>query len=293
VCLASSLWGTAAVVIKELYRTTDIDPFAVAFFRLALALPLVAAACGRSLGRPAFKVRGRELSLMMLVGVVLAQYHVCYFAAISFVGVAMASLVTLCSAPILVAIISAILLREKPTSRVLWALALAILGTVCLIGAPETPASWRHTLAGIALSLGSAIGYAAVTLMSRALYARHHPLQTTTFAFAVAVLIIFPLSCCTGISFRYPPRAWMLLLYIGTVSTALAYIMFFVGLQYITATIAAILTMAEPLTATILAWQIFGESLGLVGWIGGGLLMGAIVVLYGSDGAECSDPSKT
>ena len=153
VCLASSLWGTAAVVIKELYRTTDIDPFAVGFFRLALALPLVAAACGRSLGKPAFKVRGRELSLMMLLGVVLAQYHVCYFAAISFVGVAMASLVTLCSAPILVAIISAILLRERPTSRVLWALALAILGTVCLIGAPETPASWRHTLAGIASGL--------------------------------------------------------------------------------------------------------------------------------------------
>jgi DME family drug/metabolite transporter len=51
------------------------------------------------------------------------------------------------------------------------------------------------------------------------------------------------------------------------------------------ATVASVLTLVEPLTATILAVVLFGERLGALGLLGGALLLGAILVL-----ALTSDP---
>ena len=74
--------------------------------------------------------------------------------------------------------------------------------------------------------------------------------------------------------------AWSALVYIGLVPTALAYTLFFRGMRHTPATPASIATMLEPLTAAVLAWAVFGESLGAVGLIGAGLLLGAVFVLY-------------
>ena len=47
----------------------------------------------------------------------LAGYQLCYFGAIQRVGVAIATLVTLCTAPVIVAVLSVVLLGERPTRR--------------------------------------------------------------------------------------------------------------------------------------------------------------------------------
>ncbi len=62
-----------------------------------------------------FRVARRDLVLMMLIGVMMALYQVCYFGAIAKVGVAIAVLVTLCTAPVLVAVLSLWLFGEKLT----------------------------------------------------------------------------------------------------------------------------------------------------------------------------------
>jgi DME family drug/metabolite transporter len=47
-----------------------------------------------------FDVAGRDLALMLLIGMMTALYQVCYFGAIERTGVAVATLVTLCTAPV-------------------------------------------------------------------------------------------------------------------------------------------------------------------------------------------------
>lgn len=73
---------------------------------------------------------------------------------------------------------------------------------------------------------------------------------------------------------------WVLLVYLGLIPTALAYVLFFGGLRYTTATTASIATLLEPLTSTALAWLLFGERLGPLGLLGAVLLLGAIALLY-------------
>jgi DME family drug/metabolite transporter len=38
-------------------------------------------------------------------------------------------------------------------------------------------------------------------------------------------------------------------------------------------------TLAEPFTSTLLAWQLFGEQLSRLGLVGAALLIGAIMLL--------------
>ena len=107
---------------------------------------------------------------------------------------------------------------------------------------------------------------------------RHHPLHATTIAFGVGALALLPFAHPTE-AFR-TPEIWGLLLYVGIVPTAISYTLFFFGMRYVRATVASVLTLIEPLTATILAWLLFGERLGAAGLVGAIMLFGAIILLY-------------
>ncbi|HEU5101820.1 MAG TPA: EamA family transporter [Roseiflexaceae bacterium] len=281
IVLAAVLWGTVGVATKTIFELSDTNPLSIGFFRLAFAVPVLLVACRGALGRRMFRVTHRDLRLMLLMGALMALYQVCYFAAIERVGVAIAVLVTLCTAPVMIALLSALLLRERLTGAVLLALVCALAGTAMLVGVgPDTSGARKDTLVGVLLALGSAFGYTVLTLCSRALAGRYHALQPITIGFAAGALLLLPFALATGFVFSYPAGGWALLLYLGLVPTALAYVLFLSGIRRITATVASIVTLVEPLTSTTLAWLLFGEQLGPLGVFGAALLLGAIGLLY-------------
>jgi DME family drug/metabolite transporter len=115
---------------------------------------------------------------------------------------------------------------------------------------------------------------------SRSLAGRYHPLHPITIGFAAGAVFLLPFALATGFVVHYPPEAWALLLHLGLLPTALAYVLFLAGIRHTTATIASIVTLLEPLVSTALAWWIFGERLGWIGGVGAALLLGAIGSLY-------------
>lgn len=70
------------------------------------------------------------------------------------------------------------------------------------------------------------------------------------------------------------------LVYLGIVSTVIAYGLFYTGLRSTSSEVAGVLTLLEPLAATILATVFLGETLTAPGWCGALLLLVAIAVLY-------------
>jgi len=94
-----------------------------------------------------------------------------------------------------------------------------------------------------------------------------------------AAIKFAPAGCRLGEG-RLRPTGWALLLYLGMVPTALAFVVFLTGMEHTTATVVSIITLLEPLTATALAWLLFDEQLGVVGVLGAALLLGAIGLLY-------------
>jgi DME family drug/metabolite transporter len=281
IVIAGVLWGTVGVATKALYGLTNTNPLSIGFFRLAIATPVLLAACWLTLGRRMFQVTPRDLMLMLFIGAATAFYQVCYFAAIAHVGVAVAVLITLCTAPVIVALLSAVLLRERLSPSVLLALVCALAGTAMLVRIePGGAGQQRDTILGVLLALGSALGYAIISLCSRTLAGRYHPLQPITIGFGAGAALLLPFALASGLVVVYPAAGWLLLLHLGLIPTALAYALFLSGMRHTTATVASIVTLVEPLTSTALAWVLFGERLGALGLLGAMLLLGAIGLLY-------------
>jgi DME family drug/metabolite transporter len=278
------LWGTVGVATRLLYGLTETNPLSVGFFRLAISVPALVLACRILVGPRWYCVQRRDFGRMALIGAMMALYQACFFSSIPRVGVAVATLVTLCTAPVIVSLLSMFGLRERPSWRVGIALASAVVGTALLIdlrpGNQPGGLTGNEALTGVALAVGSATGYAVMALISRTLAERYHPLQPIALGFPVGALMLLAFALPTGLALGYPPAGWLVLLYLGLVPTALGYFAFFAGMRVTSATVASIATLVEPLTATVLAMWLFGERLGPLGWLGALLLIAAMLVLY-------------
>ena len=280
IVLAAVLWGTVGIASNGLFRMTATDPLSIGFLRMVIAAPVLLGAGWALLGRRMFTVSRRDAGLILVIGATMAWYQVLFFAAIAQVGVAIAVLVTLCSAPVIVALLAGLLLRERLTRRVVVALLCALSGTALLVGGGSSASGDpAQTFSGVLLALGSSLGFALMTLCSRALAARSHPVQPMAWGLTASALFLLPCVLTFGLTLSYPLQGWLLLLYLGIVPTALAFVIFLIGMRYVNATSASIITLLEPLTATLLAALLFGERLGPLGIVGALLLIGAIGLL--------------
>jgi drug/metabolite transporter, DME family len=289
VVLAAILWGTVGITFRQVATVSVTNALSLGFLRLAISVPFLLLASRFVTGRFTAALARRHVAPMLLFGTAMGLYQVCYVLAIGRVGVAIAALVTICTAPVLVALFSSVFLRERLSRQTLMALALALGGTALLVGVPgDALGSGVRVVAGILFALGSASGYAVCVLAGRVLAPHYHPLQSAGLGFAIGALALLPVALADGLLLSYGPDAWMLLIYLGVVPTAFAYALFFGALRAVPATAVAITTLIEPLTAAVLAMMLFGERLGPWGILGAALLVGGIVTLY-REGARGAD----
>ena len=279
IVLAAMLWGTAGVSTRTIYGLAETTAVSVAFLRLALSLPVLGGTAVAVLGRTGWHIGPRHLGLMAVSGVMLALYQLLFFAALERVGVAVATLVTLCSAPVLVALLSTVLLGERPTRKLGVAASLAIFGTLLLVSPAEGTTVDDSATIGLLLALGSAFGYSLVAIISRRIAGAYPPLLPVTVAAAVGTLALLPVLLLDGPHLAYPAAGWLLLLYLGVGPTAIGYVLFTRGVRTTAATVASVVTMVEPLTAAVLSWLFFDERLGPLALVGAGLLLGAVLLL--------------
>lgn len=280
ILLAGVLWGTVGITSKLLYGTSATTPLSVGFFRLAISVPVLLSACWAVQKSKMFEVARHDLLLMFLTGCMTALYQLCYLAAVERTGVAVATLITLCTAPVMVAVFSVFITRERPSGYIMLALAGSLAGTAILVGFQESRGDLSMESSGKLLALGSAFGYAVITLTTRRLAGRYHPIQPIAISFSIGAAILLVIALAKGIVWQYSPLGWGLLAYLGVIPTALAYVLFIAGMRHTTSTVASIATLVEPLTSTMLAWVIFGEHFTPLGFTGALLLCVSLALLY-------------
>ncbi|GGR30802.1 DMT family transporter [Deinococcus ruber] len=272
ILLAALLWGTIAITVAAIYRLAPLDPIRVGFYRVVFAAPallllmvLTGQYRGVRLSRPFLNQAG-------LMGLAIASDQVCNFTAIQTVGVSIASLVSLCTAPLLVAVFGALVLRESFPPRLYGLLGTALLGTALLVYRP-VGLDGPHPLLGIAWAFGSALSYATILLCSRTLSTLAPPLVSLATSFSIAALLLLPVAAHQGVSLQVSWRVWGLLAYLGIVATGVGYLLFLLGMRHTSATIASVATLLEPFLAVVLAILFFGEHLTSLGFLGGGILL--------------------
>lgn len=279
VTIASILLGTIGIATQAIYEVDGTTSLFINLARLVVAAPVLLAACWRVLGQKMFKVRRRDLAIMVLGGTLLATSHSMYFASIRYAGVTISTLLAICIAPLVVTGIAVLLKWEKLTRRIVIALVCALVGAVLLVSLGASEEAHPDLLLGSVIAAASAITYAGSILCSRFVAANYHPLQATAISFSAGTVVLLVVNLVVGFVPITTTQGWLLVLYLGLICTALAYWLFQIGLRTVSATAASIVTMLDPLVTAVLAWILFGEILAPSGLLGAALLMLSIYLL--------------
>ncbi len=269
------LWGTIGVASKGVFEHSSLDAVSVTWIRTLLASPICILAVWLAGGRSLLRFSNSDLLSMIGLGIALIFYQWSYLAAVEQIGVTATTLISLCGAPVIVAILSVVLLHEKLSQPQLGALAGALIGTGLLIGRPPEMEGGNGTL-GVVYALACALGIAIHAMGSRRIAGRIHPLVVLAIGFSVGAIALAPFVFARGLHPDADPTAWALLVYLATVPSFVAYFFYQRGLRDVPASMATIVTLIEPLIAAVLAWFFFDERLGWMGIIGGALLLVSI-----------------
>lgn len=208
----------------------------------------------------------------------MAMVQGTYFFAISKIEVAAAILLQ-DLAVVLVAIFSFCFWNERMTTSKLIALIMALCGCYMVVGGYDLDMIGMNRM-GIMGGLASAVCLAGYTLVGEGAMHRYTPVTILFYALAFSSLTwhtIYP--PFHYVSAGFTPSQWGWILYIAVVGTIIPFGLFFVGVNYIRSTRAIITATLEPISGGLMAFFLLGEILEPLQVIGGGLVIGAIVLL--------------
>ncbi len=276
--LAAVCWGTSGTLGVGLRETSGLGLLAAGGYRLLVGgvLMLAFAAALRRVRLPRTASGWRRI---LALGLATSAFQAAFFSAIGFVGVAVATLVTIGSSPAMVLAVEAATGRQRLTGRLAASLALALVGLGMLAGSPPSGLSARDAAIGTALALTAGASFAAISLMGASPASDVDDATGTGLAFVGGGVLVLTAAAVTGsVAFVPTAESIVLLLGLGLLPSAVAYLAYFRGLRTQTGTVGAIVSLLEPTTATILATVVLGERLTIPALLGACLLVTAVAL---------------
>lgn len=273
--LCFSTTGTAQALAG-----VDASPIAVGAARIVIGggiLGLLAVA-RRSPSRPTAGSRASTAPLIVLGALGVLAYQPLFFLGTRENGVAIGTVVALGSAPIATGIVDAVRLRRAPSARWMLATAVALAGVVLVSGV--TGGAVALSPGGLLGSVGAGVSYALYTVCGKALIDRGwDSTRVMGTVFGVSALASVPILVLSGTQWLLTPNGFALALWLGVVTTAIAYLLFGWGLARLSAVTVSTLTLAEPLAATLLGLLVLHEQLTPVSTLGLALIAVGLAVV--------------
>ena len=270
VALAVVMFATSPVLIRVAF---PVSSFEITFWRMAVAAPTVLVLS--VLLRQPISLRKADLGRFALYGLVAALHFLLYIASLQFTTIAH-SLSLVYTAPIFIAVLSAIFLGEPIPRRKYVGIAVAVVGVAILAGF-EPQFSWRMLL-GDLLALGSAVCFGIYSVIGRSQRERYSLL---TYAFGVYGLAAVWLAPAAIVSFRpvYSLTAILAILFLGIFPLGLGHTLYNAAIRRVHAAYANLIATQEVTGGIILGFLVLGEvpsSNALIGCI---LTLGGIVMV--------------
>lgn len=275
------LGGIAIGLSPVLVRLSELGPISTAFWRIALALlPLWLISVGSSeirLGAASSITatwRDRLLAALpgLFLGAELATWHI----SLHMTSVANATLL-INMTPVSVTLLGWLLFRTPVTFTFMVGLLLSIVGVVVLKGGPAATGGGR--LAGDAVALLGSVLYGGYFLTLGSVRKRYSTLAIMRWSTLSAGLAVLPFA--VALESRFAPVTL-----VGcAVVLGLAWICHFGGQSLITFALAwlppafsSLTLLIQPVVASLLAWWLLHEAVGVMQALGGLIVIAGILV---------------
>ncbi len=271
-------WGTAGTLGALLANETGLPFLAIASYRiliggiLTLSFVLVT-------GTARWPRSASGWRRVFAIGLSSGAYQITYFSAVGIVGVSIATLITIGSAPVIVAVVDVATGRHRLDSRLVGTMAVALLGIGLLAGAPPSGVGLGALAWGVVLSLAAGSAFATISLLGARPVADFHDATGTALAFLVGGSAVMALAAATGPVLWTPTLPSVgLAVALGLIPSTVAYLAYFRGLRSQSSTTGALVTLLEPITGMMLAAAILGERIGTVGMLGAACLLTSVTL---------------
>lgn len=276
--LAAVIWGGMYVVSK--WGFSEIPPLTLVFLRVAIGAAVLY--LGVRFLIPTQSFSRREWRRFAMLAVWLTAALTTQFVGTDLTNASQGSLLTVLT-PVFMVLLGVTALGEHLTWGRLAGTSLALIGTlVVLVGEYDPNTLTSGNLLGVGLLLFSAFSFAAFSAFGKPLINRYSALETATYATILSVpmfgvLVPFELylrpTAMESISVTLPVIG--AILYLGVLSTAIAWYCWYKGMEYADASTVAVYFFAQPLVGIVLGSIFLHESSGV------SILIGSVLLIIG------------
>lgn len=273
------LWGTIGIFVKEMAKC-GADALTISFLRVALAFVVMFVVTVARSGLHSFQIDKRSLLFGALLGIVCQGiYNIFYSYAVVLAGVSI-SAVLLNVAPAFTMAISVILFSEKLTSWKVLALLINIIGCALTVTGGKFSIE-TISIMGVFCGIGAGICYAMTAIFGKFAMAEADSFVISTYSYLFAALLLFvpakPWTMQVDLSLL---RILAIGLLLAMIPTALAYVLYYIGLSFITETSKVpIVASAEPIVGTVLGVMLYHENIDVISAVGIFLVLTSIVLM--------------
>ncbi|MDD3037258.1 DMT family transporter [Bacteroides sp.] len=271
--IAAATYGMNPLFTLPLYKS-GMDPDSVLFFRYLFAIPLLGMMLkvrGRS-----FKLQRKEVFPLVIMGLLVALSSLTLFQSYNYMDAGIASTL-LFVYPIMVALIMALVFKEKVAIQTVVCILLALGGIGLLYKSGD---GTTLSLTGTMLVFASALSYALYIVGINQNTLKNIATLKVTFYVLLFGVTLFLVRVNFGGNLCFPNQwyLWGNLLALAIFPTAISFLCTTSAIQYIGSTPTAILGALEPVTAIFFGITVFGETLSVRESIG--LIMVIIAVTF-------------
>ena len=282
VCVAGVIWGTIGPVVDVIDDRSALSVWTVGAYRAVtavVALLLMVVVAGRW-AECRQLVAARPLRAAA-VGVLTATFMVLFFVSVVSVGVSIATVVALGWAPVLLLVLGVARERRVPPPSQALTVCAAVVGLLLISLAGGGDPDPSRPVLGVVTALGSGTAYALSAEIGRPLTTGHDALSVAAVTMTVAAVVLVAAGLTVALSggetiASTDATTWLLVVYLGVGTMALAYVLLFAGLRTTPSRTAVVATLLEPVTAVVIAIVLLGEHLTLAGSLGAVLIVAAI-----------------
>ncbi len=267
--LGATAIGTSALFVK----VSETGPIATAFWRVFLALPFLwtwSLAARRGRADAGFSA---QRGLIIAAGLFFAGDLAVWHWSIVLTSVANSTLLANL-APIFVAFAAWLIFRQRLRGKFLAGLAIALAGMTLLIGGDFQLQG--KELIGDALGVVTAMFYAGYQLVVTKLRARVATSTIMAWSGLITALVLLPIALVSGEQMLpATSMGWVKLIGLALIAQVAGQSLIAYAMAHLPATFSSVGLLFQPVMATLFAWLLLGEAVGML------QLAGGITVLIG------------
>lgn len=271
---AALVLGNVAIAFGPLMvRLADTGPIATGFWRVALAVPLLALIGWRAGFRPRQMSAGTMLLLLfagLAFGIDIIAWHVGIF----MTKMGNATLLANC-ASLLLAIYGVVLARRMPSPMQGLAIFLSFAGAALLM-AQSVELSPQH-FSGDLLSLFAGLFYTIYLLAMMRARASTESWMALAIASAAAAAVLLPAALLAGE--RVLPGDWTPLIILALSSQVVGQGLLTFALPHFSPLVIGLALLLQPALSAATGWYVFGEAMTALDFVGSAMVMTALVLV--------------